>query len=200
MKAYIYNKSLFNNIFNNNWVLFQATDKKSPYLRKIMRNILGRFTETEVIENASKLEDLVNQNTHMDKEQKIFICEDEDESENFDIHVLRMKKEAILGMMKDDAPVHVYDISQNRLIRVSLYEGYDIRLLNSLNIKMNEKDLPVSIVQAIVDPLLLVIADCPMGAIEDSVKDELLRIGAGIEMKKAEIFIKTNIEAIGGLL
>ena len=77
MKAYIYNKSLF----NDNWALFQATDKKSPYLRKIMRNILGRFPETEVIENASKLEDLVNQNTYMDKEHKIFICEDENESE-----------------------------------------------------------------------------------------------------------------------
>lgn len=196
MKAYIYNKSLF----NNNWVLFQATDKKSPYLRKIMRNILGRFPETEVIKNASKLEDLVNQNTHMDKEQKIFICEDEDESENFDIHVIRMKKEAILGMMKDDTPIRVYDISQNKLIRVSLYEEYGIHLLNSLNIKMNEKDIPVSIVQAIVDPLLLVVADCPMGAIEDSVKDELLKIGAGIKMKDADLLIKTNIEAIGGLL
>lgn len=196
MKAYIYNKSLF----NNNWVLFQATDKKSPYLRKIMRNILGRFPETEVIENASKLEDLVNQNTYMDKEHKIFICEDENESETFDIHVLRMKKEAILGMMINDHIPYVYDICQNKLIRVSLYEGYDISLLDSLNIKMNEEDTPVSIVQAIVDPLLLVVTDCPMGAIEDSVKDELLKIGAGIEMKEVEFFIEKNIELRGRLL
>lgn len=192
MKAYIYNKSLF----NDNWVLFQATDKKSPCLRKIMRNILGRFSiidkeiEVEIIENASKLEDLVNQNTYMDKEHKIFICEDENESETFDIHVLRMKKEAILGMMINDHIPYVYDICQNKLIRVSLYEGYDISLLDSLNIKMNEEDTPVSIVQAIVDPLLLVVTDCPMGAIEDSVKDELLKIGAGIEMKEVEFFIE----------